>query len=798
MTLSASDRIDRILPGRQICPLDFINLPIHYDPRPEPGTEYTQRLTDAAKMSYVAANEMGFGIQDRLAFRASGMSNGALAYGLVEDYASDPAQGFKKIHLNNIISLAMRRFGKAVKTTQNLKNTVAGSELLNRVILPNREADYRAGNLMESTYPDQAWVYPIGYENAVRMQKSSNALSQGASYQDWTFEYWWGARVVDMNTFVYDGEKRFDSRNLGIEDNMANLIQLGYLDKVREHVGPGKNFDVLDRHGNHVPLTDRAWGRAKHVFERTEQGYASDLAISVLLGEFMIDDWLRGKSAPAEFDAPDMKKVHPVLAKRSPEELARMDRLKEVMLPYIAEKCLDFQPFYQEDPNLKKYIEEVVIPAKGQFKDLKLADVQKALFSEDILGDMNSSDIRKEKNAAAKAFDTAANDNGFLSKPAKRRDTDGHYFKTPSRLFNDDDYGQLSLWEQAALPYMMGAMESFRLPENAPRSLFYVAEPKGGPLAEAYMGKHKLDWLKEAYSAEDQVDSKHSFAQDVIAKNKQKHPKNLAKLAKSDALGKRGIANIVSSQNFINIAEAAEKYRNFVAAAGPQKISPRARLALMKEWMHRNPQAIALRKGWETHHDETQLALEALKIATGLVDRPYDGGNFKMEIFVFDEKSGSLEKQSLYDLVTTLGNAVEAKLDKDVPPPAREHYLALARMLRILDAYKDPGGMNVRVYKDRTDADTEKDELIQWRNADPALMAFMHEDMDKKNELNELRTRLREKLLAGAVQYFDQSDLEGLDQKYEAAWKKAHGDDASAQRRKYDGRKTTQKWEGPT
>lgn len=787
MTLSASDRVDRLLCGKQIFPFDWMNHPIFMYPRPEHGTEYTTRLTNAMKLAEVAAQESTYGLN--LAFRASAMSNGELAYELVNNCTGSQLQG--------VLSFGLSRFGKPVKTTQNLKNTVAGSELMNRVIMPNREADYRAGNVIEGRFKDHAVVYPIIFENAIRTQKANPALSQGATPQDWTFEYWWGMRVIAMDKHILGGEKRYASRYLGVEDMIADVIQCGMLDGYREGLAcPGKQYDVVDEQGRHVSLADRAWGRAKHIFEKTEDNFATDLAIGALIGQFMIDDWLRGKGQPVGFDPIDMKKVHPVLAKRNKEELARMDRLKEMMLPYLAEKCVGFVP-YLEDQNLKKYVEEKILPAKNDFKNLDMGKMRKALFSEKILGDLNSSDIKKTKNSVTTKFDRAAQSDFHPGKPAKRRDSDGKFFQTPARLFEDNHFRKLSLWEQAALPFIMGAMESYRLPESAPRALFYVAEPKGGARAKAFMEQNGVDWLKEAYAAEDQLQSS-SFTKQVIDKNCEQTNKDVGLLARMNTVKERGIRNILSTNNFLNIAAAAEKYREFVAAKGPQKLSPRGRLALMMEWMDRNPEAVAFRKEWSIHHDEASLMVRALQIATGLVKRPYNGGDYRMEIFAYDDKAKKLQKQDLYDLIKNLGQTVKPMLDQSEPPPAKEHYLAMARMIQILDMYMDPGRMNRKLESDRQDGSVYGEEIIQWREVDPALMAFWHDDPAKKAEVKAFREEIRGKLLNVAVLYFDEHDLGGLHDDYKAAWNKAHGDEASARRKEYEGRKTNQKWEGPT
>ena len=259
-----------------------------------------------------------------------------------------------------------------------------------------------------------------------------------------------------------------------------------------------------------------------------------------------------------------------------------------------------------------------------------------------------------------------------------------------------------------------------------------------------------------------------------------------------------GVKNIVSTNNFLNIAAAVEKNREFVAADGPQKLSPRARLALMMQWMDRNPQAIAVRKDWDVHHDEAQMMVRALQIATGLVERPFSGGRHKMEIFKYYQDGKTLEKQDMYDLVTTLGRTVDKMLSKEPPPEAREHYLAMARMVQILDMYIDPGRMNFAYSKDPETGATHKSEVINWREVDQDLMAFWHEDPAKQAELKDFRDHIRGKLLNIGVLYFNENDLKGLHEDYTAAWNEVRGKDASERRRKYGDRQTFQEWKGPT
>ena len=772
MVLSASDRIDRFLSGGQDRLFDFVNNPAFFLPRLEDETEYTSRLRATAKMLYIAANETSGGVGFR--FRSSSMSNGYKAYELAEDYS------------DRILDATEARFGEAFLTTQSLGKYVATSEMLNRVILPHREVDYKAANRVEARFPEDGIQVPIEAEHGIRIQRSNPALSQGATFQDRTYEMWWVPRVLDSIGYIYGGDRPY-SRYANMEDLTGDLIQCGLRDADREHVGPGTKFDITDEHGNPVPFADRAWARAQHIVDVVERGFRSDLAVASLVVQFQLDDWLRNGDGPIDLD-----KVHPILRKRDMVELKQMDRLKEIMLPYIAQKCASWIP-YMEDANLKAYFEKNILPLAGNAPELTGEEIKKELFAHHPVGGFVHPVLSSE-SAVGAAFKSASAPH--VEKPAKRRSNDGNFFKSPSALFDDGHFDKLDLWEQAALPFLMGAMESFRLPESKPRTAFFSCEPKGGERALAFLEKHNVDTVREAQSAIDPNDPE-SFAKTVIEANREEALKDAGSLLKTSDFKARKVANVVSTLNMQNIAAAVEKNREFVAAAGSRKLSSRAFFALMQEWFDRNAEVFVMRKGWEAHQDEVQLAVRGVLAATGMIERPYDGGKYKMEMFVNAKKGSgkSLQKQDMYDLVTTLGKKVDSWLDKDVK--AREHYVSMARLLQVLDMYADPGRMNYELSRDPASGATVKSEIIHWKNVDPHLMDFWDHDPAKKRELLALRETVREKLLTIGVRYFAPEDLNGLHEDYSKAWHDVHGQD-SILRRGTAGQQVIHGWGKPS
>ncbi len=198
------------------------------------------------------------------------------------------------------------------------------------------------------------------------------------------------------------------------------------------------------------------------------------------------------------------------------------------------------------------------------------------------------------------------------------------------------------------------------------------------------------------------------------------------------------------------------------------------------------------------------MAVRAVLHATGLAKKSYPGGEYRMEIFVYDGEK--LKKQNLHDLVKTLGETVERSLDRTPPVPDREHYLALARLLEITDKLADPGRMNVLYSRNPQTGATKKEEIIKWSNVDSDLTGFWHTDRAKKVELmatapgaesQSFRDRLRQKILDKGVQFFEPEDLKDMNEDYERAWLRHNAMNEEAQRRLYESRTTFIEHNGP-
>jgi len=771
MTETALQRVERILSGKPTCPFDFFNNTMFYDPKPPEKGEYADRLKSQPVVAYAAVNAVSRGVE--LVFPPGAMSNGYLAYALAEDYSEKIRHATKSEQ------------GEGYLTTQRLKHRVSPEELLNRVILPNRLQNAAVNAIAHGLYPDKGVMGVIGFEGSVRTTRSNNALSQGATFQDWTFERWWGPRVIDSASMMLHADHIY-SRYGALEELLGDQIQCGLLDDYRAHIGPGKKYDVVDAAGEHITLADRAWENAKHIVDVVERGFRSDLALAALVGRFQLDDWLRGGE-----DSPiDRKKVHPVLAKRSAEELARMDRLKEIMLPYIAAKCTVWSK-HAEHEGLNAYYERNILPLIPELS----ADNTKALvtelfayqpkggFAHPVMGAKQDKPAYTEKSSLRHAFDARR------VQKAQVQVRDDKYFEARADLFEDHHFGRLSIWEQAALKFILPAMESTDLPTAKSKRFMYLCDPKGGAIAGDWARKHGVGYLKEAQAAEDQF-GKDNFFKSVIQKADKAGRKATQSLAQEPLLEARGVGNVSSTLDFLDVRAAAQQNRAFVASRGEQRYSSRAHLALQMEFFDRNVEGLVVGKEWANHPHHNQMVVRAVMNAVGLVDRGYDGGKYQMEVLEYNPAGQGLDqrfkKLDLHDLVSAMGATAEAMLDQVPHVPDKSTYLALARLIEITDKLIDPARANVSRSVDREKGKEIANEIIDWRAVDPELIAFMYADPVKKADLTatkpgepqSMRDRLREKLINVAVMEFEPEDLQGLGSDYEAAWAKVHGHDA--------------------
>ncbi|MCD8566461.1 MAG: hypothetical protein LRY36_00770 [Alphaproteobacteria bacterium] len=148
--------------------------------------------------------------------------------------------------------------------------------------------------------------------------------------------------LFDAKGIIYDGDAAW-SRNAALEKAIGNAIQYGV--PLPGLVRRGEDFETPDIKGRPVSIVDQAWEDARHlVYEVKKRKYAgqeyetrSEPAAALLLIRFMNDLKWRN-DVPLEQGGLDKSRASQVVKDHyaSPEEMAKFDRLRALMLPFLA------------------------------------------------------------------------------------------------------------------------------------------------------------------------------------------------------------------------------------------------------------------------------------------------------------------------------------------------------------------------------------------------------------------------------------------------------------------------------
>ena len=440
--------LNRYADFKQKHPSDFVNETTMYDPGPEPGTSGTEHLLALTKARVLIALEGAEGMD--VAYLRQAITNGDLMFELVR-------RNEKKIR-----EATKARYGEAFLTTQTLGRYLPKETRELEAAAPNKQKNLDAAQMAERSFPDHAIFSPFDSEGIVITQKKEHAMSQSAVLQDWAFEMFYIAflrmKAKEMVTgipFIMDGDGVY-SRNGAPEDIEAEVQHFGFFYDFLQ----GKNAGFFDINGNEVPLFDRLWEGSKHIFDVVEDGFRVDFATTRLLTQFMYYDWLKDGHHKL-----DKKHVHPSLQKlmgdsnKAKGERARIEKLRTFIMPYLAEKCLDWTPF-DKDPDLNAYVETEVLKHKGHLKPIE--EIRKELFRYIPMGGYRAAkkqeafpgakDASREKWLARNAFRGA-------NETIKRRGPDLNAFEGQKPFFDDHYFKRLSTSrEQAALKIAINSL----------------------------------------------------------------------------------------------------------------------------------------------------------------------------------------------------------------------------------------------------------------------------------------------------------------------------------------------------
>jgi hypothetical protein len=489
-----------------------------------------------------------------------------------------------------------------------------------------------------------------------------------------------------------------------------------------------------------------------------------------------------------------------------PEDRARMQRLKDLMIPYMAEKC-DWKTLHDalgKDPHLKQYWDEKVAPAAEK----PAPNTLEQLFSYQPRGGFMHPEyhpmIRERRDVPeVREFTTAGK---------KRRPLGAHEdpfdLKWRAKIFEDYSFERLGPvgdpskkpdmdhlnYEQAASYIVMTAVKKSRPPLDGSKTLLYLSNPASGIRAAQYFHEHDIRHWPDAGTHRDPMKGPaKTFYESVVGENAEDYVHRLHELMRMEKWRKeQDVGRIMPMSDFT--ADATREFerrrkaigadrREALATPGQRKLGGAAE-ACLKRYIDHEADGIIIPAGPLLEQSQYRYVTEALLVATGQVERPYSGGKYGMEFFYDDETGKPPRRMDLGDLVLLAGATVEKALDEGNPPRLRAAYVSMARLLDVDEKRIDPARCNVAAHMDFPSGKQHKREIIDWTQVDaanPGFTAFLTEDPAKAKQVNDLWQRLRGaeapgtgapvrgKLLIRGIHAFDDADLKDLPPEYRKA-----------------------------
>jgi len=776
---------------------DLINNDALYTPVPDYDSDLFKRLSMNAKLFASVGSLMD--ADQKKAFPVAAMSTGWRAY---EAALRMP---------NKVKQNAKAKFGEEFLTIQRLSDVVPTNTIRADILVPNSLKNQREAEIIGQNFEDYVINAPGDREGFLRAIHDIHSILQGAHYEDWVFEkYIWGPEVLtDTHEVIYVGDKSY-SRCGATEQAVALAVQYG--NKTALAARKNETMNVKDIYGREISQVDMAWEDCKQVVDVVERGFRTEASVALILTRFMYDDWYESGKGPIA-----RSKVHHTVKKASDEDKARMKALKELILPYIAEKCdwSTLQPVLDNDPALRKFWDTKIAPLKGKMQPVK--KIKDTLFSYyprggfkhpelyDLVKERRDpEDVKQNFNLEAKKSRMlGAHDPVFHPKwHAKRfEDFDFEYLGNTADPHDPVDNDRL-YFTQAASIVVSNAVRKSRPQYKNHRTFLYVSSPISGADVADYINENGIEDYDEIYQLFDPSSDDETFEISHAIPTKQKN-KARAKEILNDAdwANAKQVGKVISMELMDDIAAQVHMHdeglhadrTQAVGAEGPQYFTPAAKLTCAKRIVDHQVQGVIIPPGPLMDAKQYRIIIEALLVATGQVDRPYDGGKYDMEFYRDNGDGLPPQKIDLADLILLMGKTVEKLLDQPNPLPMRRHYVAMAR---ILDIYEKAIDANVNVHSSMNagTGKIEDETAINWNQVDPQLTAFLDDDPSKAKAVKDLWFRMRAqefpeqckaargKLLLRGIHAFDNADLADLPDTYkkfkgtwnnnEAFWKK--------------------------
>lgn len=646
-------------------------------------------------------------------------------------------------------------------TIQKLSGALGGDILGNDIFARNGLKNQQAVEWMSrNTMQGKVIVGPDDREGHLRSLHQKHAHLQGIPIEDAIFEIGiWGPEVlIEHSGGVYYGDHAW-SRNGANEKAVGLAIQYG--SKIPLDLRDGRSFDNVDIMDRPVSVVDQAWEDARHIVDVVERGFRSETAVALMISRFMHDRMWQENSSNLD---KSLANVTVQTHYADPSEMERMEQLKSLIVPYIAEKCNwpTLHRILDNDPDLKATWENDILPQASKLGKVSQLEI-------DILSYLprGGFDGGKLKAKIENRKDPVEHRVSLGIQSTTPRPLASHFdpfdSKFDAKIFNDRDHARLGnmtnpnftpdndhlVFDQTAAESIVFASEKDRRPAGANSATFFYLDDAAGGIVGAKLEqktgikdtrgfKTLSDPFANGAQPFTEVAAKEHLEQMGVSKTAIMESDNCAEFRESHQLGQ-----IIRLSDIKLIGQEFKKpkelpngdtayYRDGHASMGADTMSSPAVKAAAKRIVGLSCQGVVMNPG-KTTPTEARILSEAMNVAMGQVDRPYEGGKFDMKFFMNNDYMLPAEQQSaptqmdLGDVILHIGRQVKANLESKNPENMNDLNILLMRLLEYYEMSADPGRRNIILERDpKTGADVVKN-IVDHTKVSPELIMSLLE-----------------------------------------------------------------------
>ncbi|MAI61793.1 MAG: hypothetical protein CBB87_04760 [Micavibrio sp. TMED27] len=702
----------------------------------------------------------------------------------------------------------IRAVKEAHYTTDKLAGKI-GSSLHNRIIAGNGSRGLQRATQMQKHFPEYYLITPSSFEGATRnliarenQADSQTVLPPKMSYGGAAYMANWYMTMAMCNAFAMDDPKLERRSTEDIESEIHNAQAYSHLAAKIYHGVKSTNWADSrssiseNAYGNYIrfglhPLrqdadlsmyiydeaTDRAYDATlldcfkpvvQNLVRWSPQGIATEEAATTAARYIHLHRMRTEPEYNKRQPLPlDLTKLPEVLRNPTQEEIHEMNRLIEIVEPFLLEDAAHliqtgglpkiYEKAKNEHPFQIRYRGNDIIETNGN----KLVKWQRTNISaQKALDIYEKTALHKFDHTKAKPLRQPLH--GKYT-PQRRKHSynpeEGPFTPPPQdEIWQDNPFQELSGMEKTLLKFVMGALETGMTPLDMPEFHGVRYDLKRGEPALKAAKKHKvqnLELLPGVLGKE--------FKKQVGDENYKTLLETIERLKYTEGENGESIPRTVFSTHHVKeISNTIAQILPDLPGPGPKAMSSTWRLALEMEMMRRNYTHITFQKNWETSEDSARIMLQATKIEMGQVKRPGDNHS---ELSVLNEKGEYISFFDRYnalrsELIRIHNDPVFQKkvTEGDVQQLQKSRHLsvALARMIEIYDCLQDP------------DFNTGK--------FDPQKVESQAEFVSNLRQISETRQETLDLIKNQYVWTWSNEDLYSLRNDYETKWLEKHGE----------------------